>query len=171
MGYKKIVLALVVIATALVLGGCAGKAVPVQPITGLPEGTEGTAWWNNTVFYEIFVRSFYDSNANGIGDFAGILQKLDYLNDGNPKTSSDLGVTGLWLMPVNPAGSYHGYDPIDYYAVNPDYGSMDDFKNLLAECHKRGIRVIVDMVYNHTSTQNPWFIQSRDDPQSSYRDW
>ena len=155
----------------LVLVGCAGKAREVQPISGLPEGTDSTAWWNNTVFYEIFVRSFYDSNANGIGDLNGIIEKLDYLNDGDPQTSTDLGVTGLWLMPINPAPSYHGYDPTDYYGVNPDYGTMDDFKRLLGECHKRGIRVIIDMVYNHTSTEHPWFIESRDDPQSSRRDW
>ncbi len=147
------------------------QAISVQPITGLPEGTDGTQWWNNTVFYEIFVRSFYDSDANGIGDINGIIAKLDHLNDGNPQTNTDLGITGLWLMPINPAGSYHGYDPIDYYGVNPDYGTMDDFKRLLDECHKRGIRVIIDMVYNHTSTKNPWFIEARDNPTSSYRNW
>ncbi len=169
---KRIRWLVLLILGACVLVACAStKATNVQPISGLPEGTDGTAWWNNTVFYEIFVRSFYDSNGNGIGDFNGIIEKLDYLNDGNPKTTTDLGITGIWLMPINPAGSYHGYDPTDYFSVNPDYGSMDDFKKLLAECHKRGIRVIIDMVYNHTSTQNPWFIQARDDPASTYRDW
>ncbi len=172
MNIKKIHVLAVLILVAGLLVACAGtQARNVQPITGLPTGTDGTAWWNNTVFYEIFVRSFYDSDGNGIGDFNGIFQKLDYLNDGNPKTTTDLGVTGLWLMPINPAGSYHGYDPTDYYSVNPDYGTMDDFKRLLAECHKRGIRVIIDIVYNHTSNQNPWFIQSRDDPASAKRDW
>jgi alpha-amylase len=154
------------------LVACAGtQGRSVQPITGLPEGTDGTAWWNNTVFYEIFVRSFYDSDGNGIGDFNGIIAKLDYLNDGNPKTTTDLGVTGLWLMPINPAPSYHGYDPTDYFSVNPDYGTMDDFKHLLTECHNRGIRVIIDMVYNHTSNQNPWFLESRDNPASPKHDW
>jgi alpha-amylase len=154
------------------LAGCAGiKVKPVQPITGLPQGTDGYAWWNDTIFYEIFVRSFYDSDGNGIGDFNGIVEKLDYLNDGSPETTTDLGITGIWLMPINPAGSYHGYDPTDYYAVNPDYGTMDDFTRLLQECHKRGIRVIVDMVYNHTSNKHPWFIESRDQPESSKRDW
>jgi alpha-amylase len=151
------------------LVACAGtQGRSVQPITGLPEGTDGTAWWNNTVFYEIFVRSFYDSDGNGIGDFNGIIAKLDYLNDGNPKTTTDLGVTGLWLMPINPAPSYHGYDPTDYFSVNPDYGTMDDFKHLLTECHNR---VIIDMVYNHTSNQNPWFLESRDNPASPKHDW
>src|SRR5512144_363957 len=75
-------------------------AVPVQPLTGMPQGTGGYKWWNDTTFYEIFVRSFYDSNGDGIGDFNGITQKLDYLQG--------LGITGLWLMPINPSPSYHG---------------------------------------------------------------
>lgn len=94
----------------------------------------------------------------------------DYLNDGDPNTATDLGITGLWLMPVNPSPSYHGYDVTDYYDVNPDYGTMDDFKHLLNEAHKRGIRVILDMVLNHTSSQHPWFKQAQD-PASPYRQW
>lgn len=143
----------------------------VQPVIGLPQGTDGYAWWNDTVFYELFVRSFYDSNGDGIGDFNGIIEKLDYLNDGNPKTTSDLGVTGIWLMPVNPSPSYHGFDVTDYYDVNPDYGTLDEFKNLLEECHSRGIRVIIDLVLNHTSIEHPWFIEARDQPQSTRHDW
>ena len=143
----------------------------VQPISGLPEGTDGFAWWNDTVFYQIFVRSFYDSNGDGIGDFNGIIEKLDYLNDGNPQTDTDLGITGLWLMPINPSTSYHGYDVTDYYAVHPDFGTMDDFQRLLEECHQRGIRVIIDMVFNHTSVEHPWFQEARDNPESAWRDW
>jgi alpha-amylase len=120
-------------------------------------------WWRNTVFYEIFVRSYCDSNGDGIGDFNGITSKLDYLQS--------LGITGIWLMPINPSPSYHGYDVLDYYSVNPQYGTMDDFKNLLAEAHKRGIRVIIDLVLNHTSSQNPWFVAANNDPQSPYRNW
>lgn len=171
MNARRMILLGMLILVPLLLGACVGKSVAVQPISALPEGTNGTAWWNNTVFYEIFVRSFYDSDGNGIGDINGIIEKLDYLNDGDPKTTTDLGITGLWLMPINPAASYHGYDPTDYFAVNPDYGTLDDMKRLLDECHKRGIRVIIDMVYNHTSTKHPWFIESRDDPQSDKRDW
>lgn len=148
----------------------AQAAAPVAPVVGLPAGTNGFSWWNDSVFYEIFVRSFYDSNGDGIGDFNGITAKLDYLNDGNPATTADLGVTGLWLMPIQPAASYHGYDVTDYYNVNPDYGTLDDFKRLLAEAHKRGIRVILDLVLNHTSNLHPWFKASQD-PQSTYRDW
>ena len=135
---------------------------PVAPISGLPAASNGYPWWNNTVFYEIFVRSFYDSNGDGIGDFNGIVQKLDYLQT--------LGVTGLWLMPINPSPSYHGYDVTDYFTTNPKYGTLNDFKNLLSEAHKRGIRVIIDLVLNHTSDHNPWFIDSKD-PNSPYRTW
>lgn len=127
-------------------------------------------WWKDRVFYEIFVRSFKDSNGDGIGDFKGIIEKLDYLNDGDPDTKNDLGVGGIWLMPINPSPSYHGYDVTDYYAVNPDYGTMDDFRQLLAEADKRDIKIIIDLVVNHTSTEHPWFKESRD-PASVYHDW
>jgi alpha-amylase len=145
-------------------------AVPVQPVSGMPEGTDGYPWWNDTVFYEIFMRSFYDSNGDGIGDLNGITAKLDYLNDGNPETTTDLGITGIWLMPINPSPSYHGYDVTDYYGINPDYGTMDEFKNFLNEAHIRGIRVIMDLVLNHTSNKHPWFTSSWD-PSSPYHDW
>ncbi len=94
-------------------------AQPIAPVSGLPQGSGGYSWWNNTTFYEIFVRSFYDSNGDGIGDLRGIIDKLDYLSDGNSTTTNDLGITGLWLMPIYPANSYHGYDVTDYYSVNP----------------------------------------------------
>ena len=141
------------------------------PETTLYSGTDGYPWWNDTVFYEVFVRSFYDSNGDGIGDFNGLTAKLDYLNDGNPDTTTDLGVTGLWLMPIFPSPSYHGYDVTDYFAVNPQYGTMEDFKRLLDEAHKRGIRVLIDLVLNHTSDQHPWFQQAKLGPNSPYRDW
>ncbi len=121
---------------------------------------EPTRWWNDQVFYEIFVRSFYDSNGDGIGDFQGIIRKLDYLNDGNPETDTDLGITAIWLMPIFPSSSYHGYDVIDYYEVNQQYGSMNDFKQLITEAHNRGIKVIIDLVVNHTSFLHPWFQKS-----------
>ncbi|MEA4811247.1 MAG: alpha-amylase family glycosyl hydrolase [Anaerolineaceae bacterium] len=114
-------------------------------------------WWNTATFYEIFVRSFKDSNGDGIGDFKGITSQLDYLNDGDPNTHTDLGIGGIWLMPIMPSPSYHGYDVIDYMNVNPQYGTLEDFKELIRECHKRGIRVIIDFVINHSSSENPWF--------------
>lgn len=120
-------------------------------------------WWRTTTFYEIFVRSFNDSNGDGIGDFNGITQKLDYLQS--------LGVTGLWLMPIQPSPSYHGYDITDYYAVNPQYGTMQEFKTLLQESHKRGIKVLIDLVLNHTSDQHPWFVEANTNKASRYRDW
>ncbi len=162
------------------LCACQPKAIPQQ--TPLPSNTisvptptatpepEQVSWWKDVVFYEIFVRSFYDSDGDGIGDFQGIIQKLDYLNDGDPSTQSDLGIGGIWLMPINPSPSYHGYDVTDYYAVNPDYGTIEDFKELLEEAEKRGIRVIMDLVLNHTSTEHPWF-QASQDPDSEYHDW
>ena len=128
-------------------------------------------WWVDTVFYEIFVRSFYDSDGDGIGDFNGIIAKLDYLNDGDLSTDSDLGVTGIWLMPIFPSPSYHGYDVTDYYSVNPEYGTLDEFKTLVAEAHRRGIRIIIDLVINHTSDQHPWFQAAKEDINSPYRDW
>src|SRR5215207_9857683 len=138
-------------------------ATTEPPATAAPvEGTEGFPWWNETVFYEIFVRSFRDSDGDGVGDFNGIIEKLDYLQG--------LGIRGIWLMPINPSPSYHGYDVIDYYAVNPDYGTMDDFRHLLEEAHKRNIRIIIDLVLNHTSSQHPWF-KSALTPGSEYRDW
>ncbi len=145
-------------------------AIPVSPIIGLPAGSDGYPWWNDSVFYEIFVRSFFDSNGDGVGDFVGITQKLDYLNDGNPDTTNDLGISGIWLMPINPSPSYHGYNVTDYYAVNPEYGTLEEFKTLLVEAHTHGIRVIIDMVLNHTSIDHPWF-QAATDSSSPYHDW
>ena len=130
-----------------------------------------TYWWNDQVFYEIFVRSFYDSNGNGIGDFKGLMKKLDYLNDGNPATTTDLGVTALWLMPIMESPSYHGYDVIDYKKIEQDYGTNQDFQEFLDSAHARGIKVIIDLVLNHTSNQNPWFLNSRSDTGSAYRNW
>lgn len=127
-------------------------------------------WWNDAVFYELFVRSFYDSDNDGIGDFQGIIEKMDYLNDGNPDTHTDLGINALWLMPMMESPSYHGYDVSDYYAIEPDYGSMEDFEEFLDEAHSRGIKVIIDLVLNHSSNEHPWFTQSANS-QNQYRDW
>ncbi|HRQ38249.1 MAG TPA: alpha-amylase family glycosyl hydrolase [Chloroflexota bacterium] len=142
-------------------------ATPASP---LPQGSNGLPWWNDTVFYEVFVRSFKDSDGDGIGDLNGLIEMLDYLNDGDPTTGDDLGVTGIWLMPIMVSPSYHGYDVVDYYLVNPEYGTNEDFQRLVEEAHKRGIRVIVDLVLNHTGRDHPWFVESRD-PNSERRDW
>ncbi|MGN0469975.1 MAG: alpha-amylase family glycosyl hydrolase [Acutalibacteraceae bacterium] len=108
-------------------------------------------------YYEIFAYSFYDSNGDGIGDLKGITSKLDYLNDGDTKTTTDLGVEGIWLMPIMPSPSYHKYNVADYKAIDEAYGTMDDFKELLTEAHKRNINVIIDFVINHTSRKHEWY--------------
>ncbi|GAA3993974.1 hypothetical protein GCM10022408_00090 [Hymenobacter fastidiosus] len=135
-------------------------------LTGYP-----THWWNDAVFYEVFVRSFYDTNADGKGDFAGLTAKLDYLNDGNPATTTDLGITALWLMPMMESPSYHGYDVTNYKATEADYGTMAGFEAFLAAAHARGIKVIIDLVLNHSSSQHPWFTQALSSPTNTYRDW
>jgi glycosidase len=130
-----------------------------------------TYWWNDAIFYEVFIRSFYDQNGDGKGDIKGLTAKLDYLNDGDSTTHTDLGVTALWLMPVMQSPSYHGYDVIDYRTIESDYGTNADFTALIEAAHKRGIKVIIDLVMNHTSDQNPWFTQSASSTSSSYRNW
>ena len=127
--------------------------------------TKPQSWHQETVFYEIFVRSFADSTTgprahDGIGDLQGLIEHLDYLNDGDPKTDTDLGITGIWLMPIMQSNSYHGYDIVDYYNVEQDYGTNQDFQRLMTQAHRRGIRIIIDLVLNHTSSRNPWFIES-----------
>ena len=108
-------------------------------------------------YYEIFPYSFYDSNGDGIGDLNGITEKLDYLNDGDTTTTDDLGVEGVWLMPIMPSPSYHKYNVKDYKDIDPAYGTLDDFQKLVDESHKRNINVIIDFVINHTSRQHEWF--------------
>ncbi|MBX3390717.1 MAG: DUF3459 domain-containing protein [Phycisphaeraceae bacterium] len=132
-------------------------------------------WWNEAVFYQVFVRSFKDSEQgplanDGIGDFAGLIEKLDYINDGDPNTTTDLGATALWLMPVFEGPTYHGYETSDYYKIESEHGTNADFKRFLDECKKRGIRVILDLVLNHTSSQHPWF-KNAADPKDPKHDW
>jgi alpha-amylase len=159
------------LALTLLLSGCGGQGPkPVEPVGGLPTGTGDFPWWNDAVFYEIFVRSFFDSDGDGIGDFNGLTARLDYLNDGDPKTDTDLGIHGIWLMPIFPSTSYHGYDVTDYYDVHPEFGTMEEFKTFLDQAHQRGIKVIIDMVLNHTSARHPWFRESQT-VDSPYRDW
>ena len=148
----------------------AATASPKVVTEEIPEPDLSQGWWNDVVFYEIFVRSFKDSDGDGIGDFRGIIEMLDYLNDGDPDTDTDLGIGGIWLMPIMPSPSYHGYDVTDYQAVNPEYGTLEDFQEMLEACHERGIRVIIDFVVNHTSTEHPWFVSSKE-KDSEYRDW
>jgi glycosidase len=131
---------------------------------------DAAGWWRDAVFYEVFVRSFQDSNGDGKGDLSGLIDRLDYLNDGNPATADDLGVTALWLMPIMESPSYHGYDVTDYLKIDTDYGTDADFARLISEAHRRGMRVILDLVLNHTSILHPWFFASLSRT-SPARDW
>lgn len=168
---------------ALAATACTGGGTTdTVPATAAPTGTPAPAqvstpvpdtqlkWWNDRVFYEIFVRSFKDSDGDGIGDFVGLTDSLDYLNDGDPETTDDLGITGIWLMPIFPSPSYHGYDVTDYRSVNPDYGTMEDFAAFLDSAHDRGIAVIIDLVINHSSRDHPWFTAAQAGS-AQYRDW
>ena len=128
-------------------------------------------WSTQGVMYEIFVRSFFDSDGDGIGDIRGLIRKLDYLNDGDPDTDDDLGISVVWLMPVFESPSYHGYDVSDYYQINPDYGTKEDFFELVREAKKRGIKIVTDLVLNHCSSQHPYFQDAYGNPESPYSDW
>ncbi|MGH9527266.1 MAG: alpha-amylase family glycosyl hydrolase, partial [Terriglobales bacterium] len=121
-------------------------------------------WFHNAVFYEVPVRSFSDWNADGVGDFRGLTDKLDYLQW--------LGVDCIWLLPFFPSPLRDdGYDISDFHNIDPVYGTLEDFRELLDEAHDRGIRVLADLVINHTSDQHAWFQQARSSPSSPYRDW
>ncbi|MCK6511687.1 DUF3459 domain-containing protein [Myxococcota bacterium] len=151
--------------------GCLPEASTKEPPTSRPAPiTPQDGWWRDAVFYQIFLRSFKDSDGDGIGDFEGLIRQLDYLNDGKPETTDDLGVTAIWLLPVFSSPSYHGYDTTDYRQINKPYGTNETFARFVQEAHKRGIKVVLDLVINHTSSQHPWFLASQD-PASSYRPW
>jgi glycosidase len=144
------------------LAACASAPAPAP--TTVP-------WTRGATCYEIFVRSFQDSDGDGTGDLRGLISRLDYINDGNPTTRRDLGARCIWLMPVAESPSYHGYDVSDYYRIEPDYGTNDDFKRLMVEAHRRGIHVLVDLVMNHASSRHPYFQEALRDTASPYRAW
>jgi len=137
---------------------CAAK------VTRMPSSTKESVadplWYKDAVIYELHVKTFHDSDGDGIGDFRGLIQKLDYLQE--------LGITAIWLLPFYPSPLRDdGYDIADYFDVNPNYGTLDDFRAFLDGAHKRGLRVITELVINHTSDQNPWFQKSRRAPPGS----
>ncbi|GAC1516118.1 MAG: alpha-amylase family glycosyl hydrolase [Gemmatimonadaceae bacterium] len=134
-------------------------------------GARAPGWARGAVCYEIFVRSFQDSDGDGVGDLKGLIQKLDYINTGNPHSATDLGARCIWLMPIAESPSYHGYDVSNYYRVQPAYGTNDDFKRFVKEAHRRGIRVLVDLVLNHASSAHPAFQAALHDSTSRYRGW
>lgn len=123
-----------------------------------------TEWWKDAVVYQIYPKSFQDSNGDGIGDLNGITSRLDYIRE--------LGADTIWLCPVYASpGADNGYDISDYYAINPDFGTMEDFNHLLAEAHQRGLRIIMDLVVNHSSDEHEWFRKSRESRDNPYRDY
>lgn len=189
-GFTRCSLALGTLGT-LTLGalGCGPRAEPAAPVASArPQPVAPTAgaapatpsagpipwqhdWARGAVFYEVFVRSFHDADGDGIGDLRGLIDRLDHLNDGDPATHHDLGVDGIWLMPVFVSPSYHGYDVVDYEHIDPEYGTDEDFVQLCREAHRRGMRVIVDLVVNHTSAEHPWFRSAARALDAPYRDW
>lgn len=139
-----------------VLSAAAAAFVSVIGLTGCGDGGSSAKLLEENIiddnydnYYEIFVSSYCDSDGDGVGDLNGVTSKLDYIRD--------LGYTGIWLMPINPASSYHGYDVTDYKAVNSSLGTMEDYENLVGTAHEKGVKVIIDLVVNHSSNQHPWF--------------
>ena len=182
--------AIVLVALALALTACqpvvppvtppkssaVPSAVPTPTATALPTAAplptltpddrphiDSPAWFRDALIYEIFPRSFYDTDGNGIGDLAGITRKLDYIQS--------LGANTIWLTPHYPSNTYHGYAVADYLTVNPDFGTLDDFKALAAEVHRRDMRLLVDFVANHASSAHPYFKDAYGNPGSPYTDW
>ena len=133
-------------------------------MSDLPKNAD-PLWFKDAIIYEIHIRAFFDSDGDGIGDFEGLVQKLDYLED--------LGINTIWLLPFYPSPLRDdGYDVTDYYDVHPDYGTLADFKLFLKEAHKRGLRVITELILNHTSDQHAWFKKARKSkPGSRFRDF
>jgi len=156
------------LATVLAVGYAApsglGQAHDATPAAGRNSADDLKNWWKNAVIYEIYPRSFQDSNGDGIGDLNGITSRLDYLQK--------LGVEAIWLSPIYPSPQVDfGYDISDYEAIDPQYGTMADFDRLVAEAKKRNIRVIMDMVMNHSSDKHKWFEESRSSKTNPYRNW
>jgi len=138
--------------------------IPTTPSGPLPPAEDDPLWFQRAVFYEVLIRGFFDGNDDGVGDIPGLISKLDYLQW--------LGVDCLWLLPFYPSPLRDGgYDISDYYSVHPESGTVDDLRRLMAEAHARGIRVIADLVINHTSDQHPWFVESRSSRDNPKADW
>ena len=176
---KKIISILLTAALLLGLAGCGASKTGTQPEE--PTETEAAVMLdpvddNYRTFYQIFVGSFSDSNNDGIGDLRGVINRLDYLNDGNILSGESLGIQGIWLSPIFSSPSYHKYDASNYYSVDWRFGTEEDLKELIEKCHARNIKLILDLVINHTSNQHPWFQQfkearSKGDTENPYYDF
>src|SRR5438874_10016435 len=139
-------------------------AAPRSSAHGMTETRDGPAWWQKGVVYQVYPRSFQDTNADGVGDLDGIASRLDHL--------VALGIDAIWLSPIfaSPMADF-GYDVADFCAIDPIFGTLDDFDRLLAAVHARGLKLILDYVPNHTSSRHPWFVESRSSRPNSKRDW
>ena len=157
----------VALACALLLGACttpSGPGVDISHVPQVPQAALLPEGWEHGAFMEVFVRSYQDSDGDGIGDLRGLTQRLDYLQA--------LGIKGLWLMPVNASADHdHGYAVTDYRAIEPAYGTLADFDDLVRQAHARGIGIIIDYVINHSSSHNPLFVQSASSKTNPWRDW
>ena len=181
----KRVLCLVLSAMLLFLGACGTQqGENTEPISGQDEEipTETLPAMadpiddNYRTFYQIFVGSFSDSNGDGIGDLQGIINRMDYLNDGNINSGKSLGVQGIWLSPIFSSPSYHKYDAKDYYQVDWRFGTEETLKELIELCHERNIKIILDLAINHSSSQHEWFLQFKEarmngDTENPYYDY
>src|SRR5689334_11364830 len=150
---------LCLVLASLLIGLLSSRIAVAAPVDAL-----GHKWWQHAVFYEVYPRSFADTNNDGVGDLPGITQKMAYLHD--------LGVDALWITPFYPSPNVDfGYDISDYEAIDPMYGTLADFDRMIAEGKKHGVGVLLDLVLNHTSEQHPWFVESRSSKTSAKRDW
>lgn len=153
--FISLLLVCIMVISATALTACDGSDAGYKDPTESIEIKASTDKYRN--FYHIWVCSFNDSNGDETGDINGIIEKLDYLNDGDPATDTDLGIDGIWLSPIMPSDSYHKYDVDDYMDIDPEFGTLEDFDRLIAECDKRGITVILDLVLNHCGTGHEFF--------------
>ena len=147
--FKKMFYLILIVMLSLVLVSCKDDDEGDNKNDGLIVPELNVIEDNYRNWYEIFVYSFYDTNNDGIGDLNGVTEKLSYIKE--------MGFNGIWLMPIHPSPTYHKYDVNDYYAIDKAYGTLDDFKRLVEEAHKLDIKIILDLVVNHTSSDNPWF--------------
>lgn len=139
------------------LAGCAGSSDPVKSIKAEASSDK----YRN--FYQVWIGSFCDSNNDQTGDLQGVISKLDYINDGDPNAGDDLGADGIWLSPMMPSKSYHKYNVRDYFNIDPEFGTLDDFDELIKKCHDRGVKVIIDLVLNHSGDDHEFFVKACDE--------
>ncbi|MGD1949463.1 MAG: alpha-glucosidase [Leptolyngbyaceae cyanobacterium] len=136
------------------------------------ESVRSQKWWEEGVIYQIYPLTYADGNQDGTGDLRGIIKRLDYLNDGDPNSATSLGIDAIWLSPINKSPMVdNGYDIADYKDICPTFGSLEDFDELLEQAHQRGIKIILDLVVNHTSNQHPWFVESASSQDNAKADW